>query len=147
MELNAEQSRSIASHRAPVWRLIQSLTEGPQHAARSQSMVCFRLEWLDHYLAHPVARHHLDFVGHQLGFGVVLVRSNQETRDDLGVAQVPLPDSCGGHSFLAMEWQGSGGKAALAVRQPRYLRAGVSCPCGDLVHMVGEDSSRTFLVE
>ena len=73
-------------------------------------MVRFRLEWLDHYLAHTVARHHLDFVGHQLGFGVVLVRSNQETRDDLGLAQVPLPDSRRGHSFLAIDRQGSGEK-------------------------------------
>ena len=91
-------------------------------------MVRFRLEWLDRYLAHTVARHHLDFVGHQLGFGVVLVRSNQETRDDLGIAQIPLPDSRRGHSFLAIDRQGPGRKAALAVWQPWRLRAGVPCP-------------------
>src|SRR5881397_2039945 len=110
-------------------------------------MVGFRLEWLDRYLAHPIARHHLDFVGHQLGFGVVLVRSNEETRGGLGVAQVPLPHSRGGHPVLAMDWQGPGRKAALGVWQPWHLRAGGSCPCGDIVHMVGENSSRTFLVE
>src|ERR671914_2395495 len=110
-------------------------------------MVGFRLEWLDHYLAHTVARHHLDFVGHELGFGVVLVRSNEETRDDLGVAQIPLPHSRRGHSFLAIDWQGPGRKAALAVWQPWHLRARMPCSCGDLIHLVGENSSRTILVE
>src|SRR4030095_14982881 len=147
MEPNAERSRSIVSHRAPVWRLIQSLTKGPRYAERSRSMVGFRLEWLDYGLAHPVARDHLDFVGHQLGRSVVLVRANEETRDDRGVAQVPLPHSLRGHSLFATDWEGPGGKDALAVWQCRHIRGGVSCPCRDIVHMVGENSSRTILVE
>src|SRR5256885_10442144 len=139
MELNAEQSRSIASHRAPVWRLIQSLTEGPQHAARSQSMVRFRPEWLDHYLAHTVARHHLDFVGRQLGFGVVLVRSNQETRDDLGLAQIPAPHFRRGNSFLALDRQDSGGKAALARSEEHTSE--LQSPCNLVCRLLLEKTS------
>jgi hypothetical protein len=101
-------------------------------------MVRFHLEWLDDYLAHAVARHHLDLVGHQLGFGVVLVRSNQETRDDQRLSQIPAPHPRRRNSLLAIDRQGSGGKAALAVWRPRHLRAGGSCPCGNLVYMVGE---------
>ena len=46
-------------------------------------MVGFRPEWLDLYLAHTIARHHLDFVGHQLGRRIVLVRADQEECDEL----------------------------------------------------------------
>src|SRR5512133_2076684 len=130
----AEYSASTAPHGAPVWRLIQSRKYGPRHA-RSCSVVSFRLERLDRYLAHTVARHHLAVVDRQLGLGVVLVRPNEEARADLGVAQIPLSHSRRGHSFLAVDQQDPGGKAALAVWQPWRLRDGRSCPCGDLVYV------------
>ena len=79
-------------------------------------MVGFRLEWLDHDLAYAIARHHLDFVGRQLGRCIVLVRADQEECDELGLAQVPLSHLLGSDSLLAIDWQGPGGKAALAVR-------------------------------
>ena len=87
---------------------------------------------MDGHLAHPVARHHLDWMDHQLGVGIVLVRSNEETRDDLGVAKVPLSHSRWSHSFYAMDRKGPGGRAALAVWQPWYLRARGSDACRDL---------------
>ena len=64
------------------------------------------------------------------------------TRDtaSLSLTQAPF-------SFSAIDWQDAGEKAALAVWQRWRLRAGVPCPRGDLVHLVGENSSRTFLVE
>ena len=46
-------------------------------------MVGFRLEWMDHDLAYAIARHHLDFVGRQLGRCIVLVRADQEECDEL----------------------------------------------------------------
>ena len=110
-------------------------------------MVDFRLERMDHDPAYAIARHHLDFVGRQLGRCIVLVRANQEECDELGLAQVSLTHLPGSDSLLAIDRKAPGRKAGLAVRQRRRLRAGVLCPCRDLVHMVGEDSSRTFLVE
>ena len=46
-----------------------------------------------------------------------------------GIRSVPLAHSRRGHSFLAIDRQGAGGKAALAVWQRWRLRAGVPCPC------------------
>ena len=71
-------------------------------------MVRFRLEWLDHDVAHTVARHHLDFMGHQLDHRIVLVRADQEERDELGLAQVPLSHLHGSDSLLAIDRQGPG---------------------------------------
>ena len=73
-------------------------------------MVRFCLEWLDYDVAYTIARHHLDLVGHQLGRGVVLVRSNQETRDDRRLAQVPAPHSRRRRSFHAIGRQVLGEK-------------------------------------
>ena len=66
-------------------------------------MVRFCLEWLDDDVAHTVARHHLDPVGDQLGRGVVLVRSDQETRDDRGTSLTyRLPILAGAVLFMPL---------------------------------------------
>src|SRR4051794_27121778 len=142
MGLNADYALSTVSRRAPVRRLIEA-----RHAEQSWSMDRFRPGWLDHELADGVARHHLDSVGRELGRGVVLVRSDQKTGDDGKFAQVPLAHPRRRRFVLAIDRQVARGKAALAVQQRWPLRAGMSRPCGDLVHMVGENSSRTILVE
>jgi len=71
-------------------------------------MVSFRLEWLDRYLAYPVARGDLDCMGRQLGLGVFLVRSYEETGDDLGLAEVPHSHSRGRRSFHTLDKSGVG---------------------------------------
>src|SRR4029077_19376885 len=110
-------------------------------------MVSFRLEWLGGRLGPPVARLDLDCRDHQLGCGVVLVRPNQKARDDLGLPALPHSYPRRSHPFLALDLAGIGGKGALAVWQSRHLPAGGSDAGRDLVHMVGANSSWTFLVE
>src|ERR1700682_4135815 len=110
-------------------------------------MVRFALEWMGLHLAHPVVGADLDGMAHQLGGGVVLVRSNGKARHDLGLASLPRPYYCRSPSACALDRAGVGRKTALAFWQRRYVRA-----CGfDLgryvVCVVGANSSRTLLVE
>ncbi len=77
---------------------------------------------MDGHLADPIAGAHLDCMAHQLGRGVVLVRSNAKTRDDLGLASLPHSYSRGRHSIYALDRAGVGREAGLAFRQRRYLR-------------------------
>src|SRR5258706_2183170 len=102
---------------------------------------------MDRHLAHPIAGDHLDYLAYQLGSGVVLVGSHAKTRDDLGLAGLPHSHSRGRHSIHALDRAGAGGKAALAVWQHWDLRAFGPDPGGDLVYVVGANSSRTLLVE
>src|SRR5260370_21957058 len=110
-------------------------------------MVRFRLEWMDRHLAHPIVGAHLDCMAHQLGRGVVLVRSNAKARDDLGLANLSHSYSRGSHSIYALDRAGVGRETGLAFWQRRHLRACRPDLGGDLVHVVGANSSWTLLVE
>ncbi len=110
-------------------------------------MASFRLEWMDRHVAQPVIGAYLDCMAHQLGRGVILVRSNAKTRDDLGIAGLPHSHSRRRHSIYALDRAGVGRETALAIWQRRHLRACGPDLGGDLVHVVGANSSRTFLVE
>src|SRR4030081_832538 len=102
---------------------------------------------MDHPLAHPIVGADLDCMAHQLGRGVVLVRSNAKTRDDLGLAGLPHSYSRRRHSVYALDRAGVGRETALAIWQWRHLRACDPDVGGDLVHVVGANSSWTLLVE
>jgi protein-S-isoprenylcysteine O-methyltransferase Ste14 len=141
MGLNAAHGLSTVSRRTPVRRLIEWQEDGPRHAERSWSMVRFCLEWLDHDVAYTIARHHLDLMGHQLGRGVVLVRSNQEhvmTADSL---KYRLPIIAGAVLFMPLAgkvlgekplWQfGNGGVYVLAC----LVLAGISFTWWARIHL------------
>ena len=53
----------------------------------------------------------------------------------------------GSDSAPAIDRQAAGGEAALAVWQRWHVHRRSPCACGYLVHLVGENPSRTFLVE
>ena len=98
-------------------------------------------------MALPVVGVDLDRMAHQLGRGVVLVRSNGKARHDLGLAGLPRPYYSGSHSAYALDRAGVGRETALAFWQRRYVRAcGVDLG-GYVVHVVGTNLSRTLLVE
>src|ERR1700739_1705694 len=102
---------------------------------------------MDRYLAHGITRAHLGRLAYQLGGRLVLFRPYRKTRQDLGLAGLPYPDPRGRRPADTMDPAGPWRAAALARRQQRYIsarRAGVG---GDLVHVVGANSSRAFLVE
>ena len=119
----------------------------PQRAAGYRQIAGFRLERLDGHLAHPIARHHLDCLAHQLGRRIVLVRPDAETGDDLGCADLPHSHLRGRHPFHALDRAASGRKAALAVRRSRDLCGGGPDAGRYLVHLVGSNPSRAFLVQ
>src|SRR5260370_4879464 len=102
---------------------------------------------MDGHLADPIAGADLDCMAHQLGRGVVLVRSNAKTRDDLRLASLSHTYSRGRHSIYALDRAGVGREAGLAFRQRRYLRACRPDLGWDLVHGAGANPSRTLLVE
>src|SRR6266576_2326949 len=102
---------------------------------------------MDGQLADPIAGADLACVARELGRGVVLVRPNAKTRDDLGLASLPHSYSRGRHSIYALDRAGVGREAGPAFRQRRYLRACGPDLGGDLVHVVGANPSRTLLVE
>ena len=74
-------------------------------------------------MALPVVGVDLDRMAHQLGRGVVLVRSNGKARHDLGLAGLPRPYYSGSHSAYALDRAGVGRETALAFWQRRYVRA------------------------
>jgi len=82
---------------------------------------------------------------HQLGVGVVLVWSNAETRNDLESGRYRFPILVG--ALLLCHGPGrSWGKSRYGSLATLYLRARGFDACRNLIHMVGENSSRTLLV-
>src|SRR4029078_13423569 len=99
------------------------------------------------HLADPADCPHLDWLACQLDVGIVLGGANGEAATNLA-----CPGSPASHYHLriaayTVDRADPGGMAARASRQRRYLRAGNCCPGGSPVHVVGTNSSRTFLVE
>src|SRR5438270_2006655 len=102
---------------------------------------------MDRHLAHPIVGADLDCLAHQLGRGVVLVRPNAKARDDLASADLSHSYPRGSHSVYALDRAGVGREAGLAVWQRRHLRPFRPDLGGDLVHVVGANSSWPLLVE
>src|SRR5437879_8525794 len=102
---------------------------------------------MDRHLAQPVTGAHLDCMAHQLGRGVVLVRSNAKTRDDLGLAGLPHSYSRRRYSIYALDRAGVGRETALAIWQRRQLRAGCPDVGGGIVRAWGANSYQTLVRE
>ena len=99
------------------------------------------------HLADPTACSHLDWLACQLDAGIVLVGSDRKAACDLARARSPTARYRWRIAAHAVDRAGPGRTPPLERRQCRYVRARTCCPGGGLIHMVGADSSWTFLVE
>ena len=99
------------------------------------------------HLADRVACPHLDSLAYQLDCGIVLVGSDGKAARDLARTRSPALRHHWRTAAHAVDCADPGRTPAMERRQWRYVRARNSCPGRGLVHMVGADSSRTFLVE